>query len=271
VPNHRFNGPYRQSLLKLYSQCPRRFRLIEVDGVEVHKEKSTPLLIGSYVHKILNDFHHEKKVDLQSYDIPPEILQEVSELVEAYVQHNTGLDIVHSEIEFAFNINSYEIAGTIDLIYRNTDGKMVLRDIKTDSTEPSPEFLARDIQFSIYYLGAVRGLNIKPDLIEWYHARNLVPYKRKTTKNGVQFQAGDVRGDPSIPVSRQVEDIAAIEKEIKYIIQGIRFNIFPMRPLKTGHLCPCNACEVNRFCKPHGEIVNRIAEHSDLQGFEQYF
>jgi len=271
VPNHRFNGPYRQSLLKLYSQCPRKFRLIEVDGVEVHEEKSAPLLIGSHVHRIINDFHKTGSVDIRNGDVPEEIAPEVYELVEAYIRHNSGLEVIHSEVGFTFNINSYEIAGTIDLIYRNADGKMVLRDIKTDSTEPSPGFLARDIQFSIYYLGAVRGLNIKPDIIEWYHARNLVPYKRKSTKNGVQFQAGDVRGNPTIPVSRQMDDIPEIEKEIRYIIQAIRFRIFPMRPLKFGHMCPCNACEVSEHCRPHGEIVEQRVDYKGLEGLENYF
>ena len=35
MPNHRYQGPYRQSLLKLYSECPRKFKLLNVDGVEV--------------------------------------------------------------------------------------------------------------------------------------------------------------------------------------------------------------------------------------------
>ena len=269
--NHRFNGPFRQSLLKTYSECPRKFRLLEVDKVSVEREKSVPLLIGSWVHTLAHQFHSEGKVDWEKHDIPPEILPEVKDLVNAYLSQNQGLEILHSEAAFAFAINSYEMAGTIDLIYRNQDGQVVLRDIKTDSTEPSSGFLARDIQFSVYYLGALRGLGVKPDLLEWYQLRNLVPYKKASVKNGVQFQRGDIRGDPRFFVARTEEDIPTIEREIKYIIQGIRFNIYPMRPLKIGHICPCNGCEAVAFCTPHGEQIEQRTNLEGLQGFQSYF
>ena len=90
--SNRFNGPFRQSLLKLYSQCPRKFKLLKVDGIEVPEEKAGPLMRGSLVHKILNDFHREGSVDLARYDIPEDISKDVCELVEAYVQH---LSLIH--------------------------------------------------------------------------------------------------------------------------------------------------------------------------------
>ena len=203
MTNGRFSGPFRQSLLKTYSECPRKFRLLEVDKVKVEAEKSVPLMIGSWVHKLAHQFHSRGEVDWLDHDIPSEILPEVSDLVNAYTKHNQGLEILHSEAAFNFAINSYDIAGTIDLIYRNQDGQVVLRDLKTDSTEPSPGFLARDIQFSVYYLGALRGLGIKPDLLEWYQLRNLIPYKKTTVKNGVQFKPGDIRGDPAFRLPGQ--------------------------------------------------------------------
>jgi len=271
VSNHRFSGPFRQSLLKLYSQCPRKFKLLNVDGIEVEEAKSVPLIIGANVHRLIHSFHKREPIDWRRGEIPYPVWEEVMELVNAYTNNNRGLEVIHSEASFEFNINSYTIEGTIDLIYRNEHGQVVLRDIKTDSTEPSPGFLARDIQFSVYYLGAIRGLGIKPDVLEWYHIRNLVPYKRATTKNGVKFNAGDIRGNPSFPVSRTLEDIPNIEREIRYIIQGIRFRIFPMRPLKIGHICPCNLCEAINYCNPHGETIAQTVEAGDLQGFEQYF
>ena len=269
--NNRFKGPYRQSSLKTYSECPRKFRLLEIDRVPVEKEESMPLLIGSWVHKMANEFHARGKVDWDNRDIPAEVLRDVVDLVSTYISHNEDLEVMRSEEPFSFTITNYEIKGTIDLIYRNKEGKIVLRDIKTDSTEPSPEFLARDIQFSVYFLGALRGLGIKPDLLEWYHLRNLLPYKKATVKNGVQFQIGDIRGDPSFIVARTEADIPTIEREIRYIIQGIRFAIFPMRPLKIGHICPCNSCEAISYCQPHGETLGRKTDFEGLRGFEQYF
>jgi len=271
MPNNRFKGPYRQSLLKTYSECPRKFRLLEVDRIPVEKEQTVPLVIGSWVHKLVSRFHAEGKVDWEKHEIPAEVLPDVIDLVNAYMGHNQGLEILFAETPFSFVINSYEIIGAIDLIYRNKGGQVVLRDIKTDSTEPSPGFLARDIQFSIYFIGALRGLGIQPDLLEWYQLRKLIPYKRTTVKNGVQFQPGEIRGDPCFSVARSQEDIPTIEREIRYIIQGIRFNIFPMRPLKIGHICPCNACEAVAFCTPHGEPVEQKADFTGLQGFEQFF
>lgn len=271
MPNHRYHGPYRQSLLKLYSECPRKFRLKNVDGVEVEEEKSVPLVIGSNVHQLIHTFHMREPIDWRRGETPYPVWEQVMELVNIYTQHNRGLDVIQSEVEFQFPINSYTITGTIDLVYRNEQGKIVLRDIKTDSTEPSVDFLARDIQFSIYYLGAIRGLGIKPDILEWYHLRNLVPYKKTTTRSGVQYKPGEIRGDPSFIVARTIEDIPTIEKEIRYIIQGIRFNIFPMRPLKIGHICPCNYCEVREYCEPHGQIVEQMADFDDLHGYEQFF
>jgi len=271
MPNHRYQGPYRQSLLKLYSECPRKFKLLNVDGVEVEEAKSMPLVIGANVHRLIHLFHIREPIDWRRGEVPYPAWEQVLELVNAYTNHNRGLDVIHSEAAFDFYINGYTITGTVDLVYRDSQGRIVLRDIKTDSTEPSPDFLARDIQFSIYYLGAVRALGLQPDILEWYHVRNLVPYKKATVKNGVQHQAGEIRGDPSFVVARRTEDIPTIEKEIRYIIQGIRFNIFPMRPLKIGHICPCNFCETVSYCKPHGETVEQKADFEGLQGYEQYF
>jgi len=267
----RFKGPYRQSLLKLYSECPRKFKLLNVDGVEVEESKSVPLTVGQNVHRLINLFHKREQIDWSRGEIPYPVWEQVMELVNTYTNNNRALDVIHSEVTFEFPINGYSIAGTIDLIYRDADGKIVLRDIKTDSTEPSPGFLARDIQFSIYYLGAIRGLGIVPDVLEWYHLRNLVPYKKTSVKNGVQFHAGDVRGNPSFAIERRKEDIPNIEKEIRYIIQGIRFNIFPMRPLKIGHICPCNFCQVVSYCTPHGKTTEQTPNLEGLRGYEQYF
>jgi len=271
MSNNRFNGPYRQSLLKLYSECPRKFKLLNVDGVEVEEAKSVPLVVGANVHRLINLFHKREQIDWQRGEIPYPVWEQVMELVNVYTNNNRGLEVLHSEVSFEFPINSYTITGTIDLVYRDAQGRIVLRDIKTDSTEPSPDFLARDIQFSIYYLGAIRGLGIKPDILEWYHLRNLVPYKKTTTRNGVQYQAGEIRGDPSFIVARSEEDIPTIEKEIRCLIQAIRFNIFPMRPLKIGHMCPCNFCEATFYCTPHGETIAQKPDFGGLQGYEQYF
>lgn len=271
MANGKFNGPFRQSLLKLYSMCPRKFKLLEVDGIEVEVEKSDALLKGTYVHEVINDFHKKRKVNLRNYNIPEEIRDEVAELVDVYIQHNSDLDVVHSEIEFGFKLCRYEIQGTVDLIYRDKNSQTVLRDVKTDQAEPTPEYLSRDLQFSIYYLGALKGLGIQVDRLEWFHVRNLIPYKRKTVKNGVEFQPGDIRGNPSIPVSRKVEDIPNIKQEIKYFIQAITHGVLPMRPLKIGRFCPCDGCEVGEYCKPMGEIVKQRTEFNDLPGFANYF
>ena len=83
MSNHKFSGPYRQSLLKLYSQCPRKFKLLEVDGVEVEEEeKSGPLLIGSLVHQYCNYFHKTGTVNIREGDVPEEVASEVYELTE---------------------------------------------------------------------------------------------------------------------------------------------------------------------------------------------
>lgn len=268
---NRFSGPYRQSLLKLYSECPRKFKLLNVDGIEAEKEESVPLIVGSNVHRLVDLFHKRQPIDWKRGEIPYHAWEQVKELVNVYTSNNRGMDVIRSEAKFECPINGYTITGTIDLVYRDEQGRIVLRDIKTDATEPSADFLARDIQFSIYYIGAIRGLGIQPDRMEWYHLRNLVPYKKTSTRNGVQYKPGDIRGDPSFIVSRRTEDIPTIEMEIRYIIQAIRFNIYPMRPLKIGHMCPCNHCEVRTFCQPHGQIVEQQVEFDGLHGYEQFF
>ena len=244
---------------------------MKVDGIEVEEAKSVPLIVGANVHRLIHSFHKREPIDWHRGEIPYPVWEQVMELTNVYCNNNREIEVIHSEATFEFLINSYIIKGTIDLVYRDEQGRIVLRDIKTDSTEPSPEFLARDIQFSIYYRGAVKGLGITPDILEWYHLRNLVPYKKTTTRKGVQYKPGEIRGNPSFTVARGTEDIPTIEKEIRYIIQGIRFNIFPMRPLKIGHLCPCNNCEVSAFCKPHGERVEQSVDTEGLHGLENYF
>lgn len=260
---------FRKKLLAEFPELEMQLKeLVEETGIK---------FLGGFKIEIAEGHIQLAKVELNSKQLTftfveeENIHDEVCELVDAYVEHNQGIEVVGSEIPFEFNINSYQITGTVDLIYKDRNGLIVLRDIKTDSAEPSSNILARDIQFSIYFLGALRGLGIKPDLLEWYQVRNAVPYKRKTTKNGVKFHPGDARGNPIIPVSRKIEDVPIIEREIRYIIQGIRFNIFPMRPFKLGYFSSCSDCDVRKFCEPHGEVVKQGAEFSDLQGFAQYF
>jgi len=258
----RFNGPYRQSLLKAYSECPRKFRLLNIDGVYVPERPSAKRDLGTDVHKHCHLYHQGEDINAGSMD------PDAYELVAAYIKNNHSLDVIASEQPFEFKMGGHVITGTIDLIYRDAAGRVIIRDIKTDSSEPSPEFLARDIQFSTYYLGAVLGLGITPDIMEWYHIRNLIPYKRRSTRGGVQFEAGESRGPASFWVSRQVGDMVGIIREIGYIIQGIRFNIFPMRPLKIGNITTCNLCNVQSHCIPHGQVVEPSTD--GLLGLEEY-
>ena len=98
MPNHRYQGPYRQSLLKLYSECPRKFKALNVDCVEVKEAKSAPLMIGANVHRLIHSFHQREPIDWRRGEVPYPAWEQVMEMVNAYTNNNRALEIGRAHV-----------------------------------------------------------------------------------------------------------------------------------------------------------------------------
>lgn len=277
---------FRQSMLKTYIKCPRMFYLQYAEGYVPEKRKVNLLRGSSVheairaVHK--NSAWSDWK-DVYDYswdnilkndadaDIPFELSNEEETLEEAlesakedgeeifksYVDqdHNKKAEILFSEVDFKTFIGGHEIRGTIDQV-RLFEDLTYLMDFKSDLNMPSPVYLQNDIQFKIYYHALNNGLlypedgetkfNGNIDKLSWYHLRNNIPYKKKSTKAGKVYNKGDIKGSPFLLIDRCKNDLPLIEEDISSIIKAIQLKIFYKNPQTTG---TCSGfCRYNNAC-----------------------
>jgi hypothetical protein len=147
----------------------------------------------------------------------------------------------------------YRLAARLDQI-RMAGDSMSLPDIKSGKIEPNDAYLARSLQFTIYGLMLRYGTIVHnddyrkferfPDTMGWVHLRHLVPYERKTTKQGQVYMPGDLRGNPWIPVFRTEDQYLAAQSEVCRMIQRIRMGLYT----HDVGLFSCKMCRYQSAC-----------------------
>ena len=150
----------------------------------------------------------------------------------------------------------YRVSMTLDQIRGYYGNTLNVTDIKTGAQEPSQVFLARSKQFTIYGLGLKQGLFLTdaghlmpydqyPANMTYLYLPNLIPYKRASTKQGVSYKAGDLRGTHEFPVIRTEAEYEKMSAEICRIIQIIRFKLF----VRDDDDIRCKMCRHKTACE----------------------
>ena len=256
--------PFHQSDFSTFLTCKWQFKLSRLDEVEP-EARSIALVNGSAVHETIHILHTQNawkhyadvfdeewdeqlkrdiELPLVGEEKTEKLKVESKELIANYIPKNKDLDVVYSEVHFGDMIGKYATRGIMDQVIWTKGGKWLLRDLKTDAQAPALDYLMKNYQFGMYSHALLRGylelpggerVNIgQMPMVSWYQLRNLVPYKRKSTKGGITYNAGDLRGDPNMVVPITEEHMPYFESEIKKMIQQIRFGIFYREPRKTG-------------------------------------
>jgi len=272
----------RQSLLNQYLFCPKSYQLEHLQNCRPGY-RSHAALNGSVVHELLHMVHnggwnlepvstYDGVLQQLEFEGPEKLIPvdwnnrevEVSkyrdmaaEIINHYRMkpYNRDTRIILSEAPFTVKIGRVIFTGTVDQIRENPDGKLELLDYKSSARVPPEVALASSYQLILYSLamlygtfhtpqGPVQFLQL-PDYATWYHLRNHIPYKRKTTVGDRVFLKGDEKpGDPRHRISITSDMIAAFRKDVAKIARAINEGIFPRIAITTN----CSMCKLSKAC-----------------------
>lgn len=228
--------PLRQSLLNQYLFCPKSWQLEHLQK-QKPEHRSHAALHGSVVHELLHQLcTHNWDLDprtaypdlLDTMEFEDEIpvdwnhresesakyCAEAVSMIDGYRRkaYNQDARVILSEAPFTVKIGRVLFTGTVDQIRENLDGTLELIDFKTSQRVPPQVALHNSYQFILYSLAMLLGqfptpegtmeFRRLPDFATWYHLRNHIPYKRKTTVGERVYQKGDEKGgDPRHRIS----------------------------------------------------------------------
>ncbi len=198
--------------------------------------------------------------------------EDASVVLDNYVRRNGHVDVVGVEMPFFMVLQhprtktKYRFTGTVDQIRNTSDGGLWIPDLKYWKTTPGEDYLRAAKAPTTYGLALKDGVFITndgdhrrfgeyPERLSWYLLRNLLPYKRKTTKGGMVFQKGDMRGDPNLEILRDPAEYGDRKSEMFRLIQIIRMGLFVRQEAPTK----CTMCRMSHVC---------TAQH---QGFDDAF
>jgi len=211
-------------------------------------------------------------VETNSQDIMAEITQVVIAYIKRFREMFESCTLIGTEVPCRITLDGFDYASHIDLMVRDDrnvfgygKGKLLVFDWKWREQQPSYHYLARNMQFSLYYLMVKKGsimcepsagdmgwveFGEEPILI-WLHLPSLKPYGRKVvSKNdrGVdtEYKRGDLRPTRSIlhSVEYNSDQDDAIELELRMRAKMIENDIFPLNPDPVS----CRICDAEPFC-----------------------
>lgn len=217
------------------------------------------------------EVHNEEEADIPWSDEITEKEYEsqkddASTVLGNYVKRNSHANVVGVEMPFFMVLEHprtgtrYRFTGTIDQLRELPNGEWWIPDLKYWKTAPKPEYLAAAKSPTMYGMalrqatfitndGDRRVFGKYPERLSWYLLRNLLPYKRKTTKQGMVFEKGDFRGDPNLEIWRNPEDYSDRLAEIFRMIQIIRMGLFVRQEAPTK----CTMCKMSHVCAGHSD------------------
>ena len=202
-----------------------------------------------------------------------ELNKQVSDAVQHYDEQLMPLfrrcELIGTEVACRLKIGETNYASHLDLVLRDHDnvlgygaGRLIIADWKFRQDVPTKAYLARNMQFCVYWLAALQGsLLAYPELdgwvdyaedaqMLWVHLPNLFPYKRKTTKhiNGenVVFPKGSPRPVNTVlhKVNFRVDCADQVRGDLEDRVSTMRAGFFPKSPDPVG----CAICDVRDFC-----------------------
>lgn len=167
---------YSYSRLDMFDKCPKAF---EFKFIQKMKEPISPaLILGDKFHQVAAKYNtalkasgHEtnlellKKIGESIADIPDDLYTELQDMVKTYGDYyalEAGGKDISIEDELALNQNWNRVDWMdADVLFRMkvdlrfiSDGKVVIRDFKTDRFLPPKSYIEKSFQLDIYAFGA---------------------------------------------------------------------------------------------------------------------
>jgi RecB family exonuclease len=171
--------------LEAFANCPAKYKYQYIDRIKVPKSKEA--VFGTLIHECLRMFHDPNRLtplmedDLLKYfterwdgSIYPDSQAEafafhqgISMLKNYYLQNQAEeFNIINLEMPFQVPLlesqilqadqqELHQVTGRIDRIDKLTDGSFEIIDYKTSKKMPSQASVDKNLQLSVYYLGAI--------------------------------------------------------------------------------------------------------------------
>jgi len=184
-----------------------------------------------------------------------------------YVQRERDTEVLFTELPVRGIVVSrsgreYEVAGTLDQIRSSQEpGGYDLYELKSSATLPGRASLERNVQLCLYAWCCVTGearvngqwqpaRRILPGFLRrcvCYKLVSLMPYKRAGRRaDGTRYAAGDLRGDPLVPIAVTSDRLVEGARGIARIIAAIRAGGFYWNP--SSLYGGCDACPYKYAC-----------------------
>lgn len=203
-----------------------------------------------------------------------DILAEVTQIAHLYTERFGSAfgrcTLIGTEVPARYNVGGVDFASHLDLVVRDNENvfgygkdRIIVFDWKFRQEQPSHQYLARNMQFALYYMMVKHGsLRCGPEGFEWVdfgepatlvwlHLPSLKPYSRRTLAFNDQgeeqeFVKGDLRPRRSIlhRVEYDPNQEQRIVDELLSRANMIENDVFPLNPDPVS----CRICEAEAFC-----------------------
>lgn len=268
---HQIAHPYQvtsdilgPSKIDSYLKCPLAYRLKYIERVPGRRR--APAALGSAIHGVIAHAHQEGWSDRDSGDAAgmleaiwdgladvegaddPDVIVSYRQArdvwLPGYLGWAAGQQTLCVETRWQCEVETEDgtvipLQGTIDRVYEDSDGTMVVSDVKSGERAPSKDTIATHLQLSLYSLAFRQSTaGDGSEALELVHLR------------GFDSRGGRAAGSGLLPhqfrTSRTWEYLdAVIDHVVIPVHQQIEAGIFPAHP---GSLYGCNHCDVQHSC-----------------------
>lgn len=232
--------PLSHSAIALYLDCPLKYKLVYVDGLET--EEKFYFSFGSSLHKAVAFFYDVKVPHPPSLEELLKFYQDNWEkggyeneeqekeyfeygrqiLIEFYNKHIKDYHLpLAVERRFNFKVDNIPVTGYIDRIEKLPSDKVEIVDYKSGKGLFELSQLRKDSQLSIYQMAVEEAFGLEVERLTLYHLRSQTP-----------FSIG----------SHSREQIELMRRCIVEVAEAIQKQEFEP---KRGNYCPC---EFPHFC-----------------------
>ncbi|MFB0563286.1 MAG: RecB family exonuclease [Candidatus Lokiarchaeia archaeon] len=232
--------PLSHSAITLYLDCPLRYKLVYVDGLET--EEKFYFSFGSTLHKALAFFYDVGVPHPPSLEELLNFYQDNWEkggyeneeqekeyfgygkqiLIEFFNKHIKDYRLpLAVERRFNFKVDEIPVTGYIDRLEKLPSGRVEIVDYKSGKGLFELNQLRKDSQLSMYQMGVEEAFGLEVERLTLYHLRSQTP-----------FSIGH----------HSSEQIEIMRRRIVEVAEGIQKQEFDP---KRGSYCPC---EFPQFC-----------------------
>lgn len=215
----------------VFHEIMEKVNLDLLNGKIYSKEELEDITYEAYnsMFNIGGDFEKYKKEHSEDYEKYLELIEKVPDYYERYTLNRK---ILEAEYDFELFVDNYILNGSIDLIYEDSDGELVILDYKYAKYEP--DHIDSYIKQSYIYAKALQ---------------EIPKYKTKIKKALIHFVLGTKDSDEDY--IREVEinegDMKEQFEDMKEKSEKIRKGIFEREPKEVED---CVSCPYRSFCKP---------------------